>query len=121
MADALNWFEIPAADIQRAARFYGEILQTTLHMGQASSGYSMAMFPSESGVGGALVQGESYVPSTTGSLIYLNGGEDLSDILGRVESAGGRVLMPKRGIGENGFVAFFQDSEGNRVALHSMH
>jgi predicted enzyme related to lactoylglutathione lyase len=28
--------------------------------------------------------------------------------------------MPKTDIGENGFVAFFIDSEGNKVGLHSM-
>jgi predicted enzyme related to lactoylglutathione lyase len=38
-----------------------------------------------------------------------------------VEGAGGQVIMPKTNIGENGFIAMFMDTEGNRVALHSMN
>ncbi|MEO0470636.1 MAG: VOC family protein, partial [Bacteroidota bacterium] len=57
---------------------------------------------------------------TEGTIPYLNGGEDLSTILGRVEAAGGTVTMPKTKINdEAGFMAFFLDSEGNRIALHS--
>ncbi len=71
-------------------------------------------------VGGAILQMEGMNPSADGSTIYLNGGEDLSVPLARVEAAGGKVLMPKTDIQENGFIAQFTDTEGNRVALHSM-
>ena len=83
-------------------------------------GFKVAQLPSEEGVGGAVVQGEGYAPRAEGTLVYLNGGDDLSAVLGRVEAAGGQVVMPKTSIGENGFAAFFQDTEGNRVGLHSM-
>jgi predicted enzyme related to lactoylglutathione lyase len=53
-------------------------------------------------------------------MVYLSGGEDLSAPLGRVEAAGGKVVMPKTSIGEHGFCAMFLDTEGNRVGLHSM-
>jgi hypothetical protein len=69
---------------------------------------------------GRLFRGESCTPSHKGTVVYLNGGEDLAVPLGRVEAAGGKVLIPKRRIGENGLVAFFEDTEGNRVGLHSM-
>ena len=36
------------------------------------------------------------------------------------QGEGGATLMPKTGIGEHGYIAHFQDCEGNRVALHSM-
>ena len=52
-------------------------------------------------------------------MIYLNANPDLSDALSRVEQAGGKVTMPKTGIGENGFMAFFIDTEGNRMGMHS--
>ena len=120
MANALNWFEIPATDINRAAKFYGSILKVKLVPAQVTPGIQMAMFPAEDGVGGGIVQGDGYVPSTTGSVIYLNGGDDLATVLDRVEGAGGQITLPKTGIGENGFMAFFLDSEGNKVALHSM-
>lgn len=80
----------------------------------------MAMFPAEDGVSGAVIKAEGYTPSAEGSIIYLNAGADLSDALGRVEAAGGLVVAPKTGIGENGYVAFFLDTEGNKVGLHSM-
>ena len=41
-------------------------------------------------------------------------------MLDRVEGAGGKVVMPKTSIGENGFMALFLDTEGNKVGLHSM-
>jgi len=48
-------------------------------------------------------------------------GNDLSVPLGRVESAGGKVILPKTGIGENrGFIALFIDTEGNKVGFHSV-
>ena len=120
MSNSLNWFEIPAYDINRAAKFYSTVLGAELEIAEMSPGYLMAMLPSEGGVGGALVQGDGYAPSTDGTLVYLNGGEDLALPLGNVESAGGQVLVPKTDIGENGFFAYILDSEGNKVGLHSM-
>ena len=40
--------------------------------------------------------------------------------LAQVEKAGGKIVMPKTSTGGNGFMALFKDTEGNRVALHSM-
>ena len=88
---------------------------------EAMSGFIMSMFPVRGeGIGGAIVKGEGYIPSHEGSVVYLNGGEDLSAVLDKVEGAGGKILRPKTGIGENGFIAFFNDTEGNKVGLHSM-
>jgi predicted enzyme related to lactoylglutathione lyase len=120
MANALNWFEIPVSDFERALEFYNAIFETELASMVMSDGFPMGMFPAEDGVGGAIIAGEGYVPSTKGSVVYLNGGEDLNDVLNRVETAGGQVVTAKMSIGENGFVAFFMDSEGNKVGLHSM-
>ena len=121
MANALNWFEIPVSDIERAKKFYNVIFEIDLIPMEAGDGFPMGMFPAEDGVSGAIIQGEGYTPSTEGSLVYLNGGDDLNIVLGRIEAAGGQVVMPKTDIGENGFVAYFIDTEGNRVALHSMN
>ena len=87
------------------------------------AGIQMAFFPtSDGGVGGAVCQGEGYKPSAAGSLVYLNGGEDLSTPLGRVEKAGGAVVMPKTKISDEiGYIAMFTDTEGNRVAFHAPH
>lgn len=120
MTNALNWFEIPVADYERAKKFYNTIFDAQLADWEMSEGFTMGMFPADDGVGGAIVSGEGYVPSNEGSLVYLNAGDDLNTVLNRVEGAGGKVLVPKSDIGENGFFAFFQDTEGNKVGLHSM-
>lgn len=60
------------------------------------------------------------MPQKEGTLVYLNGGDDLAVPLEKIEKSGGKVLMPKTAIGENGFMAIFLDTEGNRVAFHSL-
>ncbi|MBX7150357.1 VOC family protein [bacterium] len=121
MNNAINWFEIPVKDMNRAAAFYEKILGASLHRDNIM-GFDMAFLPCDQGsVGGALVSGEGYVPSDKGALVYLNGGNDLSQVLNRVVSAGGTVIVPKTNITpEIGFFAIFKDVEGNKVALHSM-
>jgi len=121
MANAINWFEIPAKNFERAKKFYETILD--IKMETPFEGTKYAMFPAnmQNGeIGGGLVEEQGYEPSQTGSLIYLNGGEDLSVPLSRVEAAGGKILIHKKSIGPNGFVAIFNDAEGNRIAFHSM-
>lgn len=119
--NSLNWFEIPVLDFNRARKFYSELYDYEMPT-QEVAGYMMGFLPSdmEKGVGGAIVEGQDYVPSTTGTLVYLNGGEDLDTVLARVEKAGGRVLVPKSPISpEYGFFALFTDTEGNKLGLHS--
>lgn len=122
MSNVINWFEIPAKDFDRACKFYGAVLDGEVQKFETENPTQMGFLPGTApgSVGGAIVSGEGYTPSEQGSVVYLNGGDDLSVPLGRVEAAGGRVIMPKTGIGENGFIAQFMDTEGNRVAFHSM-
>lgn len=122
MTHAINWFEIPATDFTRAKKFYEtlfgeEIMEVPFPDGK------YGMLPSDmqnGGIGGGIVQGEGFVPSDKGTIVYLNGGDDLNTPLSKVEAAGGKIIMPKTSIGENGFMAHFIDTEGNRVALHSL-
>ncbi|MBX7041368.1 MAG: VOC family protein [Ignavibacteria bacterium] len=124
MANSLNWFEIPATDFQRAKRFYESILGAEIYEMQMGPNM-MGFFPmgeDQKGVGGAIVAGDGYEPSDKGSLIYLNAQPDLSVALGKIAAAGGRVLTPKTLVREDiGYIALFIDTEGNKVALHSMH
>lgn len=118
MKNWVNWFEIPVSDISRASAFYANIFDVELHTVDMM-GTKMAIFPHE-GSGGALVQGSDYTPSAEGSLVYLNGGEDLTGVLEKVEGAGGKVIVPKTHIGDGlGYFALFIDTEGNKLALHS--
>jgi len=115
----INWFEIPALNFKRAVDFYKSIFQIEMET-NTMNGYSMAFFPTENGIGGAVISGEGTEPSEKGPLLYLNGGKNLDAILDRVEPSGGRVLMQKQTINEDaGCFALFIDSEGNKLALHS--
>lgn len=124
MINAINWFEIPVKDYDRAKKFYSAVLgQPITDMPMEGGKYGTFPYDQEkNGTGGGIVQFKGGAePSPEGVTIYLNAGEDLSDALTRVEPAGGKVMMPKTDIGENGFMAHFIDTEGNRLALHSMN
>jgi predicted enzyme related to lactoylglutathione lyase len=120
--NALNWFEISVSDIQRAKKFYEEVFGITMEV-QDMMGMKMAYFPADmmgGKVGGSLVEGQFHKPSADGAKIYLNANPDLDDALGKVEAAGGQVTMPKTKISDEiGAMAFFMDTEGNAVAMHS--
>ena len=120
--NALNWFEISVSDIGRATKFYETIFDIQLQQ-QEMMGMKMAFFPYEDmngKVSGGLVQGPIHKPSADGAKIYLNANPDLSDALSKIEAAGGKVVMTKTKISDEvGYMAFFTDTEGNTVALHS--
>lgn len=120
--NAINWFEIPVANFERAVAFYEKILDTTLSRDGSFSGMRMAMLPyQEPGVGGCLIGFEQARPHADGVRIYLNGGDDLAPILDRVVAAGGRIVMPKTFLREDiGYIGMFSDSEGNIIGLHSL-
>ena len=121
---ALNWFEIPVNDFDRAKKFYETIFDYQMpenQMGPARMGFLLYDFQN-GGRGGAIVHNpEFYTPSKNGSLIYLNCDPDLSVVLEKVAGAGGVVTQEKALVGPNlGYWALIEDSEGNRIALHSM-
>jgi len=121
MNNVANWFDIPVTDLQRAKDFYQNVLHVTFK-DEEMGGYQLAIFNAEEGaVSGMLVLGEYYQPSQTGTVVYFNGGADLSAPLDRVVLQGGTVLLPKTPIhdGDCGYFALFLDSEGNRVGLYS--
>ena len=114
-----HWFEIPAADFERAVKFYETIFNTTIEKAEFG-GFKMGIFP-HNDVGCALCFGPHYKPSADGTVVYMDASPDLSEALNRIEAAGGKIIQPKKQISpEHGFMALFLDSEGNRIALHSM-
>ncbi|MFI5237574.1 MAG: VOC family protein [Ignavibacteriales bacterium] len=121
--NAINWVEIPVADFDRAKKFYSLIYDfdmPEMQMGPNRMGILLYDQPN-GGIGGAIVQGQGYTPTTDGIKIYMNGGRDLNTVLNRVEKAGGKLIMKKIQITpELGFFATIQDTEGNIISLHSM-
>lgn len=120
MQQLVNWFEIPVVDFERAKAFYTAITELPIETINAM-GMTLGMFmPSDEPAGGAIVKSDFHKPSTDGTVVYLNGNPDLNTMLNKVVAAGGIIVMHKTQIAADmGFMAFFIDSEGNKVALHS--
>lgn len=123
MTNAINWFEIPVKDFKRAKQFYSTLFGKEVEEMETPDGTKYGVLPydpEKGGVGGGIMEvKDASEISDRGVIVYLNGGEDLSDPLSRVEKAGGKIVLGKTAIGENGFMAYFKDTEGNRLALHS--
>jgi uncharacterized protein len=119
----VSWFEIPVNDMERAMAFYEKVFDCKLGSHQLGP-IDMAWFPwnhEMGGAGGSLVKSEgSYQPSENGVLVYFSS-EDVNQELERIPKAGGKVLQGKTLITEEiGYMALFMDTEGNRIALHSL-
>ncbi len=113
-----GYFEISVTDLARAVAFYRHVFDIELEFANID-GIEMALFPDvagERGACGALAKGESYVPAIDGTRVYFVV-PSIVQTLERAIEKGGSELYPKTSIGELGFVAEFQDCEGNRFAL----
>lgn len=113
------YFEIPVSNIDRAIKFYKSVFNFTFER-EVIDKNEMALFPFEeknTGISGALAKGEIYKPTNDGVVIYFRT-ENIDKTLKTAIENGGQVLYPKTSNGELGFVAEFEDSEGNRIALH---
>ena len=120
--NAITWFEIPVADIDRAQRFYETLLARSLQRGQAGP-QTLAVFPYEvgTGVGGMLkLDAAAIAPAASATLVYLDASPSLDVVLSRAGELGARIVQPRTELPNgNGFTAHLLDTEGNRVGLHS--
>jgi predicted enzyme related to lactoylglutathione lyase len=117
----VGWFEIPVTDLARAKRFYQAVFGFELASGRVGE-YEMEFFPMKDkamGAAGALITGKGYAPSKGGVVIYFMT-NDIPATLAKVEASGGKTTLPKKSIAPHGFIAWFEDTEGNTVALHAM-
>ena len=126
MQHAISWFEIPTENLDRATQFCETILGLELQP-MDMPGMQMRIFPIDNmmeGVTGVLIKTEDefHKPSSThGPLVYLNANAGMEDILRKVESAGGQILQDRMQISpEHGYMAIILDTEGNRMAFHSV-
>jgi predicted enzyme related to lactoylglutathione lyase len=121
--NAINWFEIPVADMDRAQRFYETLLARSLRREQAGP-QALAIFPYEVGAGvGGMLKLEDTVaaPAAGATLVYLDAGPSLDAVLSRAGELGARIVQPRTELPNgNGFTAHLLDTEGNRIGLHSM-
>ena len=118
--NAINWFEIPVENMDRAVRYYEALL------GQGLKRESFMDVPhaiiksskADDGVGGALIQDKKRKPAASGTCVYLNS-SDIDAALKRASAIGGDVVQPKTSIGAMGSIALVKDTEGNLVGLHT--
>jgi predicted enzyme related to lactoylglutathione lyase len=111
------YFEIPVNDIDRSIQFYQTVFNFEFSK-EIIDNNEMALFPfaeENSGISGALAKGEIYRPTKDGVLIYFKT-ENIDETLTLATTSGGQILYPKTDNGI-GFVAEFEDTEGNRIAL----
>lgn len=116
----VGWFEIPVRDLARAKKFYETVFEVRLST-QSYGPVEMEKFPWEqggSGAPGTLVKADGYTPSHAGTLVYFPV-EDIDAALSTIKKSGGKELMPKTSMGGYGFIATFEDPEGNRLGLMS--
>ena len=112
------WFDIPAADLDRAAEFYSAVLDIKIHK-QEDDGVSFRVLDQQGGNAGCLVPNPQEISSDAGILLYLNVNGRIRDAVFKVEKHGGKVIQRIHSIGRHGYRAVVLDSEGNRIALHS--
>jgi len=112
------WFDIPVADLDRAAKFYREVLGIGVHK-ETYGEFSFCVLDHQDGNGGCLVLNKEEI-AAGGVLIYLNVNERIRDAESKVLPNGGSVIQSTHAIGPHGFRAVVLDSEGNRIALHSV-
>lgn len=122
MTNSINWFEIPVLNFDRAKEFYSRIYNYEMPE-DTMNALRMGFLPMDrdaNGIGGAIVQGNGFIPTSLGVKVYLNGGKDLANVLNRVIAAGGEIIVPKTKINDElGYYAVFEDTEGNHLSLHS--
>lgn len=119
---ALNWFELPALDLERAYRFYSKILNGKVRKGTFGQGELILFdvpFADGQAIGGSLVVRDDLRPTAEGGVVYLNPFGSLSEAVGKVSEAGGQVIVPMMDLGRFGYAAVIIDSEGNKVGLLS--
>jgi predicted enzyme related to lactoylglutathione lyase len=120
--NAISWFEIPVADMDRAQAFYETVLARKLRR-ENFGGETLAVFPyDDPATGGALQAGaNTSARAGTGIRIYLDCNPGIDAVLARVEAAGGQIVAPKSALPPGmGFIAHMRDTEGNEVGLHAL-
>ena len=110
--------EIPAQKAQEAGKFYGDLFGWKI---ESDPMYNYVQFQAEGGPGGGFVEvvedGGGTVHYKPDSVLLYVSTEDIDATLARVESLGGKTLLPKTEIPHVGWWGVFTDPTGNRVGL----
>ncbi len=119
MANQVNWFDIPVTNLDRAITFYSRVLNTQIT--KDTSATPVGVLAHNNGeVSGCLHESHDNKPSGCGPLLYFNVNGRLDDAVMTAVLSGGKIIKAKHPIGQWGYRAIIQDTEGNRIALHSL-
>ena len=123
MNKVFSWIEIPVLDIERAAKFYGQLLNVEVTITDVGPRRMATLYFEPNEVGGSLLQSPDLKPSTQGVQVYLNAGRgsDLEAMIERVRSLGADIVLPVTPMGDDGRFATFRDTEGNILSLFAEH
>ncbi len=112
---SIVWFEIPADNVERAKKFYGELF-----------GWKIEKFPGpmeywhiDTGGGndtpdGGLLKRQN--PGHQGITIYI-GVASVDQFVAKVQKLGGKICMPKTAVPQMGYFAVCQDADNNTFGL----
>ncbi len=120
MKQLFAWVEIPVLDIERAARFYGQLIEQEVTIADSPAGRTAMLYFEPGGVGGSLLQSPHLKPSSDhGAHVYLKAGRgaELEQMVERVRALGAEIIMPITAMGNDGRFATFKDTEGNTLSL----
>ena len=124
MKNPIGWVEIPVTDLDRAEKFYTDFFGLELSRQEERMGVTMSWFPMDMdsyGSAATLIKGDAHKPSSDGALVYFTApGGTVDAALEKASEQGVEVVTPKVDTGKHGFYAVIKDSEGNRIAIHSM-
>ena len=118
MKNLIAFFEIPAANFDRAVSFYETVFNITLPVSGCEK-EKMGFFIQEERYVGAISFTPGFTPSSNGVLIHFDC-NDIDATLSTIKNNGGEVVKDKQAIaGGWGYFAVFLDSEGNSIGLYS--
>jgi predicted enzyme related to lactoylglutathione lyase len=122
-SNPVGWFELYVSDLERAKTFYQAVFKRPMEdlstpPGGDTQMCAFTMNPNGWGAAGALVKSPKMSPGSGGTLVYFSS-PDCAVEAERAKTHGGRLLQPKTSIGQYGFIAIVQDTEGNTIGLHS--
>ncbi len=119
-------FEIPAADVERAKKFYEEVMGWRVsampaadmeYWGVYTTEIDDQRMPKEAGA----INGGLYKKMRENEVLTVYATVDsIDDVVQKVTAHGGRVIQPKTTVGDMGFSARIADPEGNVVGIWEM-
>jgi predicted enzyme related to lactoylglutathione lyase len=119
MNKVFSWIEIPVQDIERAAKFYGQLLNVEVTITDMGPRRMATLYYEPNEVGGSLLQSPDLPAGQPGVHVYLNAGHgsELETMIERVRSLGAEIILPATPMGDDGRFATFKDTEGNILSL----